>query len=462
MKRILSVLLVVSVLFSIGCVAFADYRTLDDKFTPDENGVYKDLGDYLIELNYDVADFEAARAYLDKKLGLDDSDPFDDMPTKVDPSVSNEAGACTTCSKLNKDGEVMIGRNLDNEVSVCPAFLIHTSFGKYPTLSVRFNNYDTYTYEEFKETGYLDEDYMNYIPFCVTDAMNSEGLYVEANVREPDLYFLNTGTNPNKERVMVNMLVQMIAMNCATVKDALDYLRNDINVVSTPYIDMRTPTQYAYCIGDATGNFGVIEIARNEVHFVPYAPAQGNYYLSPVWTVMDANGSGYGRAERVMDGLEDVNTLEEMMEQMKKPMWNQHILYYENTYQDEQGITRFVDDEGNQAIDWRSDLANILPVDPKTGHISTDGPADLYTNSNTRWMMNEDNFEEMKAGISAFIEKLGWKDKLEAYYEGDEMPLRKARGIFTTGVSYAVNCTQKTMLIKFWEREDLTYEINFK
>ena len=462
MKRILPVLLVVSVLFSIGCVAFADYRTLDDKFTPDENGVYKDLGDYLIELNYDEADFEAARAYLDKKLGLDDSDPFDDMPTKVDPSVANEAGACTTCSKLNKDGEVIIGRNLDNEISVCPAFLIHTSFGKYPTVSVRFNNYDTYTYEEFKETGYKDEDYMNYIPFCVTDAMNSEGLYVEANVREPDLYFLNTGTNPDKERVMVNMLVQMIAMNCATVKDALDYLKNDINIVSTPYIDMRTPTQYAYCIGDATGNFGVIEIARNEVHFVPYASAQGNYYLNPVWTVMDANGSGYGRAERVMDGLEDVNTLEEMMEQMKKPMWNQHILYLENTYQDENGVTRFVDDEGNPVIDWRSDLANILPVDPETGHISTEGSADLSSNSNTRWMMKEENFEEMKAGIMAFMEMLGWKDKLEAYYEGDEMPLREERGIFTTGVSYAVNCAQKTMLIKFWEKEDLTYEISFK
>ena len=463
MKRILPFMLIVSLLFSIGCTAFADYRTLDDKFTPDENGVYKDLGDYLIELNYEEADFEAARAYLDKKLGLDDSDSFDDMPIKVDPSVAFGSGACTTCSKLNKDGEVIIGRNLDNEVSVCPAFLIHTSFGKYPTVSVRFNNLDTYTYEEFKDKGYKDEDYMNYIPFCVTDAMNSEGLYVEANVREPDLYFLNTGTNPDKERVMVNMLVQMIAMNCATVKDALDYLRNDINIVSTPYINMYTPTQYAYCIGDATGNFGVIEIARNEVHFVPYASAQGNYYLSPVWTAMDANGSGYGRAERVMDGLEDVNTLEEMMEQMKKPMWSQHILYYENTYQDENGVTRFVDDEGNPVVDWRSDLANILPVDPETGHISTDpdAGAELSANSNVRWMMKEENFEEMKAGIVALMEKLGWKEKLEAYYEGDEMPLREERGIFTTGVSYAVNCAQKTMLIKFWEKEDLTYEIKF-
>ena len=462
MKRLLAILMVVSVLFSIGCVANADYLTLDEKFTPDKNGVYKDLGNYLIELNYEEADFEAARAYLDKKLGLSDAaEPFDDTPVKVDPVAAYGSGACTTCSKLNKDGEVLIGRNMDNEISVCPAYIIHTSFGKYPTVSVRFNNYDTYTYEEFKEKGYKDADYMNYIPFCVGDAMNSEGLYVEANVREPDEYFLNSGTNPGKERVTFTMLVQLIAMNCATVKEALDYLKNDLNIVSSPYFDMRTPTQFAYCIGDATGTYGVIEIARNEVHFVPYASAQGNYYLNPVWTVMDANGSGYGRAERVMDGLEDVNTLEEMMEHMKKPMWSQDILYYENTYQDEDGITRFVDDEGNPVIDWRSDLANILPVDPETGHITTDPDAgeDLFVNSTVRWMMNEDNFEEMKAGIEALMKMLGWKEKLEAYYEGDELPLREEQGIFTTGVSYAVNCNQKTMLVKFWEKEDLTFEI---
>ena len=464
MKRMLTILLAVSLLCCVGCTAFADYLTLDESFTPDENGVYKDLGNYVIELNYEEADFEAAKDWLDRKLGLNDAGVFDETPITPDPAITNGGGACTTCSKLNKDGEVIIGRNLDNEISVCPAFIIHTSFGKYPTVSIRFNNYDTYTYEEFKEKGYLDKDYMNYIPFCVTDAMNSEGLFVEANVREPDEYFLNSGTNPGKERVMTSMLVQLIAMNCATVNEAVSYLKNDINIISTPYIDMRTPTQYAYCIGDATGNFGVIEIARNEVRFVPYQPIQGNYYLTPTWNAMDVRGSGYGRAERVMEGLENVNTLAEMMEQMKKPMWNTHVLYLENTYQDENGITRFVDDEGNPVTDWRSDLSNILPVDPETGHISTDPDAgiELAGNSDVKWMMNEDNFEEMKAGMVAFMQKLGWKEKLLEYYAGNEMPLREAKQIYTTGVSYAVNCAQKTMLIKFWEKEDLTYEISIK
>ena len=143
--------MVLSVLFCSVSAVKAEYLTLDNQFTPDENGVYKDLGNYLIELNYEEADFEAAKAYLDQKMGLDPNDAFVDMPTRIDPSIANGSGACTTCSKLNKDGEVIIGRNLDNEISVCPAFIIHTSFGKYPTVSVRFNNFDTYTYEEFKE-----------------------------------------------------------------------------------------------------------------------------------------------------------------------------------------------------------------------------------------------------------------------------------------------------------------------
>ena len=462
MKKILAVLILLSVLVCNVGNCESNYLSLNDTFAPDENGVYKDLGNYLIELNYDEADFEAARAYLDKKQGLGDGDLTEDMQIKADPKLAHGGGACTACAKLSPDGEVLIGRNLDNEVSVCPAFIIHTSFGRYPTVSIRFNNFDTYTYEEFKETGYLDKEYMNYIPFCVTDALNSEGLYVEANVREPSERLLNTGTNPDKERVSVNMLVQMIAMNCATVKDVINYLRNEINVVSSPYKDLRTPTQYAYYVGDATGTFGIIEIAQNRVNFIPYQPAQGNFYLTPTWNAIENNGSGYGRMERVLDGLEDVTTLEEMMEQMKKPMWYQHILYFENTYQDENGITRFVDDEGNPVIDWRSDLSNLLPVD-ETGHLSEHYEDEsLYNNSNVEWMMDESHFSEMMEGIGTFMALTGWKEKLVEYYNGNEMPLRESRSVFTTGVSYAVNCAQKTMLVKFWEKEDLVYEISMK
>lgn len=459
MKKVLGFFMAVMLLICSVCGASAEYLTLGDTFVPDDNGIYKDLGNYLIELNYTEADFDAARTYLDNKLRLGDANSADMPATKIDMGLVNDAGACTACAKLNENGEVIIGRNLDNEVSVCPAFIIHTSFGKYPTLSVRFNNYDTYTYEEFKQSGYLDEGYMNYMPFCVTDAMNSEGLFVEANVREPSLYLMNTGTNPGKERVLVNMLVQMIAMNCATVEDAVNYLKNEINIVSTPYVNMQQPTQYAYYVGDATGCFGVIEIARNEVHFIPYQPAQANYYLDPDWNATETGGAGYGRMSRVLNGLEKVKTLEDMMEHMKQPMWYQEIMNLEYTYKDENGVVRFVDKNGNPSIDWRSDFANMLPVNAE-GHIDLEsGDPSLTENSDVRWMMNDNHFEELMPVMQAFLDSLGWKEKLIEYYNGNELPLREAQTIFTTGVSYAVNCAQKTMLIKFWEKEDLTYKV---
>lgn len=440
--------------------ADGEYLTLDGQFAPDENGVYKDLGDYIIELNFDEADFDAARAYQDKRQGLDEGGSFEDMSVKKDPELMDASGACTACAKLNSAGEVIIGRNLDNEISVYPAFLMHTSFGRYSTISLRYNNHDTYTYDEFRESGYQDKDYMNYIAFSATDALNSEGLYVEANVREPDRYYLNSGTNPGKERVPVNMLVQMIATNCATVNEALAYLRNNINIVSTPYINAIIPTQYAYYIGDATGNFGVIEIARNEVRYIPYQPAQANYYLSPTWNAVDIMGSGYGRMEMILEGLTEVDSAEEMLEHIKKAGWYQYLLYYRNTYQDENGVTHFVDDEGNPAIDWRSDISGILPVD-ENGHLAP-GNSDrsLLLNSDKRWMMDESNFTEMMTGIAAFMEAIGWTEKLTEYRAGNEMPLREACDVYTTGAGVAVNCAQKTMYIRFWEKDDLVYELH--
>ena len=68
MKKIISVLIILSVFLCSGCAENSNYLKLSERFMPDENGVFKDLGNYLIELNYEEADFEAAKKYLDKKL----------------------------------------------------------------------------------------------------------------------------------------------------------------------------------------------------------------------------------------------------------------------------------------------------------------------------------------------------------------------------------------------------------
>ncbi len=422
------------------------------KFVTTEQG-FQDLGDYVIQLDeYKTSDFEAARSYMEEKYNIDDAKYV-------------IFGACTACAKLNDKGEVLIGRNLDNEVSNCNAFFIKTSFGKYETISLRFMNYDTYTYKEFKEADREDEDYkayMNSLPYGVTDSMNEKGLYVQANVREPDEDLVNTGTNPEKETVYTNMLVGMMTMNCSTVKEVLDYLKNDINIVSTPYFNNIMPTQYAYYVGDATGEFGVIEIAQDEIVYLPYQCAQANYYLSPRFNHLERGGSGIGRFAEALRGLEDVQNQKEMLEHMKQPMWCREILDMEYSYQDENGKVHFVDKDGNPSIDWRSDFSTTIPLDEDLEYApELEGDEEACLRSTTKWIEDDENFPLVKEVITERLNKKHWKEYLLKYYAGDEADLREDGGIFTTGASFSVNCKKKSMLIKLFEKEKLTYEIKF-
>ena len=417
----------------------SEYKHLTDT-AKDGGGVYTDLGDYVIEIaDYKDADFDAASKALEEKYGIID-------------------GACTACAKLDGNGNVLIGRNLDNQVSQCPAFFIHSSQGKYETLSLRYMNSEKYTYEEFKKSGYKDKEFLNSISFCVTDSMNSEGLYMEANVREPYPEFVNTGNNPDKTTVYVPMLVAMVTRNCATVQEALDYMRNDINIVSTPYYNNTIPTQYGYYIADATGEFGIIEVIADEVYYLPYVSAQGNYYLTPKWAAVDDNGTGYGRVQAALDGLSEVDTMEEMMAHMEKPMWKNSVLYMENAYLDEKGKACFVDDEGNPSIDFRSDFSNSIALD-EDGNVIDSDDYDCKARSDARWMMDDKNFDIVKKVICDKIDAMDWKDKLLRYYEGDEEDLRNDGQVFTTGACFVVSPSEKKMLIKLFEKEELTYEI---
>ena len=425
----------------IGCSNQSDsnYKHLTNA-AKDGEGIYTDLGDYVIEIaDYKDADFDAASKAIEEKYGI-------------------VAGACTACAKLDSKGNVLIGRNLDNQVSQCPAFFIHSSQGKYETLSLRYMNSEKYTYEEFKESGYKDSEFLNSISFCVTDSMNSEGLYMEANVREPYPEFVNKGNNPDKTTVYAPMIVAMVTRNCATVREALEYMKNEINIVSTPYYNNTIPTQYGYYIADATGEFGIIEVIADEVYYLPYTSAQGNYYLTPKWAAVENNGTGYGRVQAALDGLAEVDTMEAMLAHMEQPMWKNSVLYMNNAYLDENGRACFVDDEGNPSIDFRSDFSNSIALD-ENYNVTDSDDYECKARSDARWMMDDKNFEVVKKSICGVVDAMNWKDKLLRYYEGDEEDLRNDGQVFTTGASFAVSPSEKKMLIKLFEKEDLTYEI---
>ena len=60
------------------------------------------------------------------------------------------------------------------------------------------------------------------------------------------------------------------------------------------------------------------------------------------------------------------------------------------------------------------------------------------------------NPKQVEASQNDLVEN-GTFDKLKRYYAGDEKPLRDDGNIFTTSLSFSVNCTKRRLRVKFWE-----------
>ncbi|MBO5567062.1 MAG: hypothetical protein J5934_07585 [Succinivibrio sp.] len=87
-------------------------------------------------------------------------------------------------AKLNRDGEVVIGRNMDLNISQSAAYVIRSSFGKYKTVSIVYAPGLYRPYEELKSLEEIDPAFAEALPFMATDNFNEKGLYIEMNLRE--------------------------------------------------------------------------------------------------------------------------------------------------------------------------------------------------------------------------------------------------------------------------------------
>ena len=76
-----------------------------------------------------------------------------------------------------------------------------------------------------------------------------------------------------------------------------------------------------------------------------------------------------------------------------------------------------------------------------------------YLNRNSLvWAHTDANFEDLQRGLVKYYTENGIFKKLEQYYSGNEKPLRDDGLVWTTALSLSVNCTQKRLTIKFWEK----------
>lgn len=331
---------------------------------------FKDLGNYIIEM----PDYTDA-SVREKGLAIQNA--------RYDHGDISQIG-CTAMILVNSKGEIVVGRNMDVEISQYPAYVFKTTYGKYVNYCVTYAPGAYKTYEEVKKQGVLNENWMNSLIYNATDCMNEKGLYIEANMRTSYARLSNYGLHsargeerrddgtPWKELRACTMAVpQLVSQNCATVKEALDFLKNSydwytLGLPSNPHYD---GWNMCFIIGDALGEYGLVEIAQDEISYIPYQFGQANFYITPRWRRLDVCGSGEGRLQMVSRLIDRVETLDEAMDAMKAVMWRNETLWLGEAERMEDAAHPnpynqlvFRDDQGNCQLDWRSDYVQEWPV----------------------------------------------------------------------------------------------------
>lgn len=428
-----------------------------------DHGSYKDLGHYVIdmgEINQEMFAAGAVRA----------NERLDTLGTK----------SCTGIVKKNSKAQVIMARNQDEEVSNYPVMIYHLTGGKHQAVSFYYSHNFDYTYEQFQKGLDLEDSFRGMVASVSTDAFNEAGLYIQTNMRT-NIGLVTSGTNPGAERVPMIGVVPRVAQNASTVAEALDYIKT-LDVYSIGNVNVQN-WDYAFMIGDATGEYGIIEFANNELYYTPYANGHGNAFVSPLLTQYDNYNAGYGRLDVALQAMIGAETARDMMEAVHKADWYREVLDYEYAYLDEKGKARFVDKDGNPSIDWRSEFVglnlenakddkfNLLDYmtpgqalalsDKEKEEIEAINAAINEKSSNMTdklWTLDDKNFEEVKKIADTTFKRNNSKELLEKFFNGDKQPLRDVGDIFTTGMNFGVNCAEKYLIVRFLEDEECIYE----
>lgn len=443
---------------------------------------FTDLGNYVIDCDrHKYFDFNKALEYVNTRLDI------------------RKQFACSALATRTKHGDVLIGRNLDLTISQYPCYITHLKYGKYDTINFTYDELSTSrkTYDELLHYGVIDSDYYNALPMYASDSMNSEGLYIEYNMREYEEQFICTGTNPKAPiRVCTVSLPFLVTSYCATIEEALYFIRNELNLYTL--IDETIASGWNLCciIGDATGAYGLIEIANNEIKYMPQQHGQGNYYIYPEYNSTSRNQSGYGRLQFGLERIDKIQTEEQMASIMEDIMWKNEILNIPYAYRDSLGHIHFCNDchHKTEGLDWRSDNVRKIPINKHGRYVDVDDNTqeamllrrckkcyedynagiDIKENlsgylkyleylnrSDLTWVQTNDNFEDLQRGLIKYYTENCTFNKLERYYAGDEKPLRDDGNIFTTALSFSVNCTKRRMRVKFWENPHTVFHFQF-
>ena len=128
---------------------------------------FTDLGDYVIDVDeHTHFDFDKALAFSNERY-----DKWSKLP----------GGGCSALGTKAKNGDVLIGRNLDLTVSQFPCYVTHVDpvdGFKYKTINFTYDELfiEGDTYEKLLSKGKIDEEYYNALPLLASDSFNEKAL----------------------------------------------------------------------------------------------------------------------------------------------------------------------------------------------------------------------------------------------------------------------------------------------
>nr|MCR5491842.1 hypothetical protein [Bacilli bacterium] len=271
-------------------------------------------------------------------------------------------------------------------ISQSPAYVFKNSAGKYKTFCISYSPGFYLPYEEVQKLDDIDPNMKQMISLTACDCINEKGLYMEVNLREKNDRFVCYGLHsahgevtrsdgkPWKElRACTTNLVPLTVTHCATVKEAVEFIKNSYDwytITPKPGVQMAVvQNNMCFLVADATGEFGVIEIAQDEVNYIPFQFGHANFYLTPKWNALETYGSGQGRLQMVSRVIREPDSLEAMMKSMEHIMWRNEVLWIGETVRVTDGTClhpysriKFQDDKGNPVLDWRGDYHMLWPV----------------------------------------------------------------------------------------------------
>ena len=292
MKKIYKVITVLFILL----ICFGCSLTKEETLHRDVEEIYE----YVFDAGtYTKLDYEYAHDYFSKEY-------------------DNYGGKCSAIAKTLDNGQLIVGRNMDLNISDKCAYVVRTKVdGCFETLGLTYTFRDVSpSYDDVKENG-LNGEFTKVLPFMCDDVLNTEGLYVEINMRNGEFWptgeakFSCSGTNPeSKERVYLFELPRYIGEHCATVDEALEYVKT-LNVYSKDGY-----WNYCFLLADATGHYGVLEFASNKVIWNDYQKCQTNFYIDEETREIEELQCGVGRYNYLMEHIDEVKNETDMFNLM--------------------------------------------------------------------------------------------------------------------------------------------------